>query len=127
MEKYHFPEDEALSLSDFLLPMLEIVPSQRASAQEMLSHPWLQLTSVDLEMLFPSQRGPEDEQPLPQGEEVGEEEAGNFGEGSYAVEDDYLYARDVRVDESLQDAYEETEEALLVRATDALTLSESQS
>jgi serine/threonine-protein kinase SRPK3 len=32
---------QARALTDFLLPMLEYVPSRRATAAEMLAHPWL--------------------------------------------------------------------------------------
>ncbi|KAL2016966.1 hypothetical protein VTK56DRAFT_2800 [Thermocarpiscus australiensis] len=40
-EKYHFKEDEAKRISDFLHPMLELVPEKRANAGGMASHPWL--------------------------------------------------------------------------------------
>lgn len=43
MEKYKIREAEAQALSDFLLPMLEWYPERRATAQEMLSHPWLNM------------------------------------------------------------------------------------
>jgi len=33
---------QAEALGDFLLPMLNFVPSKRATAKEMLWHPWLQ-------------------------------------------------------------------------------------
>ncbi|DBA96225.1 TPA: hypothetical protein ACH3X3_002421 [Trebouxia sp. C0006] len=41
-EKYHLPVDEAQGLSSFLLPMLEYAPDKRATAADMLRHPWLQ-------------------------------------------------------------------------------------
>ena len=41
MEKYKMKESEAESFSDFLLPMLEWYPERRATAQDMLKHPWL--------------------------------------------------------------------------------------
>lgn len=40
-DKYCLPEAEAKGLASFLLPMLHFVPDQRATAGEMLSHPWL--------------------------------------------------------------------------------------
>jgi len=43
MEKYHFKEVEAQGITDFLLPMLEWDPQKRATAQQMLSHPWLNM------------------------------------------------------------------------------------
>lgn len=43
MEKYHFKDAEAQGITDFLLPMLEWDPQKRATAQEMLSHPWLNM------------------------------------------------------------------------------------
>lgn len=43
MEKYRIKEEEALAFADFLVPMLEWYPNQRASAQKMLDHPWLNM------------------------------------------------------------------------------------
>ena len=40
-EKYKFPRREAAAFADFLLPMLRFVPEERATAAEMLRHPWL--------------------------------------------------------------------------------------
>jgi serine/threonine protein kinase len=40
-EKYNFSPEDSREIADFLLPMLAIVPIQRASARTMLSHPWL--------------------------------------------------------------------------------------
>jgi len=45
MEKYKIKENEAIELADFLLLMLKYYPNQRASAQEMLNHPWLNMPS----------------------------------------------------------------------------------
>ena len=42
--------EEAQALADFLMPMLEIYPEKRASAFEMLQHPWLKRTSQDFFM-----------------------------------------------------------------------------
>ena len=41
VEKYEVEEEEAEELANFLEPMLRINPNKRASAQEMLQHPWL--------------------------------------------------------------------------------------
>lgn len=41
IEKYRIKENEAKLLADFLLPMLDWYPSRRATAEEMLNHPWL--------------------------------------------------------------------------------------
>ncbi|XP_038667531.1 SRSF protein kinase 2 isoform X2 [Scyliorhinus canicula] len=41
IEKYGWPHEEAVQFTDFLLPMLEMVPEKRASAAECLRHPWL--------------------------------------------------------------------------------------
>eukprot|EP01053_Blabericola_migrator_P000164 Blabericola_migrator_1__163@NODE_1042_length_5622_cov_112_349955_g702_i1_p1_GENE_NODE_1042_length_5622_cov_112_349955_g702_i1NODE_1042_length_5622_cov_112_349955_g702_i1_p1_ORF_typecomplete_len1079_score155_02Pkinase/PF00069_25/7_9e19Pkinase/PF00069_25/1_3e19Pkinase_Tyr/PF07714_17/6_8e08Pkinase_Tyr/PF07714_17/6_6e06Kinaselike/PF14531_6/0_28Kinaselike/PF14531_6/0_33Pkinase_fungal/PF17667_1/0_0044RIO1/PF01163_22/0_041RIO1/PF01163_22/4_1e03Kdo/PF06293_14/0_1Tho2/PF11262_8/4Tho2/PF11262_8/2_1e02_NOD len=43
IHRYHFKPAEASYVSDFLLPMLEIEPNKRATAAEMLKHPWLSL------------------------------------------------------------------------------------
>ncbi|BDA45693.1 probable SRSF protein kinase 2 [Coccomyxa sp. Obi] len=45
-EKYDMPEAEAQQLTAFLTPMLEYVPERRATAAEMLSHPWLQAAQL---------------------------------------------------------------------------------
>ena len=41
MEKYRIKEQEAVSLAQFLTPMLEWYPQKRANAKDMLNHPWL--------------------------------------------------------------------------------------
>ena len=43
VKKYHFKENEAEALSDFMMPMLEYYPEKRASARQMLNHPWLKM------------------------------------------------------------------------------------
>ncbi|EER28549.1 Protein kinase domain containing protein [Coccidioides posadasii C735 delta SOWgp] len=43
-EKYHFPAEESKAISDFLLPMLELVPDRRANAGGMANHPYLKST-----------------------------------------------------------------------------------
>ncbi|KZL72017.1 protein kinase dsk1 [Colletotrichum tofieldiae] len=40
-EKYHFKEEEAKRIADFLTPMLELVPDKRANAGGMAGHLWL--------------------------------------------------------------------------------------
>ncbi|PKY05724.1 kinase-like protein [Aspergillus campestris IBT 28561] len=43
-EKYHFSMEEAMRISEFLLPMLEVTPERRANAGGMASHNWMQGT-----------------------------------------------------------------------------------
>jgi serine/threonine protein kinase len=43
LEKYRFKPLEVDLFSDFLLKMLKWEPKERASAREMLSHPWLKM------------------------------------------------------------------------------------
>ncbi|XP_028266057.1 SRSF protein kinase 1a isoform X3 [Parambassis ranga] len=43
IDKYEWPREEAESFSDFLIPMLELIPEKRATAAECLRHPWLAL------------------------------------------------------------------------------------
>ncbi|MCQ2821520.1 MAG: hypothetical protein MJ252_30040, partial [archaeon] len=43
MKKYKIKHSEAKALAEFLLPMLEYYPEKRASAREMLNHPWLKM------------------------------------------------------------------------------------
>jgi serine/threonine-protein kinase SRPK3 len=42
MEKYGMSEKDSKDLSDFLTPMLDFNPTKRATAERMLSHPWLE-------------------------------------------------------------------------------------
>ncbi|KAI3400747.1 hypothetical protein diail_1956 [Diaporthe ilicicola] len=44
-EKYHFKEEEAKRIADFLVPMLELVPEKRANAGGMAGHIWLEDTA----------------------------------------------------------------------------------
>lgn len=47
MEKYRIVENEAEALADFLVPMLRWDQEERATAQEMLEHPWLKMPWVE--------------------------------------------------------------------------------
>nr|KYP51821.1 Protein kinase dsk1 [Cajanus cajan] len=40
MEKYEFSEQDANSIADFLLPLLDFVPEKRPTAAQCLQHPW---------------------------------------------------------------------------------------
>jgi len=40
-EKYKFSEKDAQEISEFLLPMLNMCPRDRASARQSLQHPWV--------------------------------------------------------------------------------------
>jgi len=46
-EKYHFTKQESEEIGNFILPMIEINPDRRASAQEMLQHPWIKDIDLD--------------------------------------------------------------------------------
>lgn len=41
-EKYGMSEKDSKELSEFLMPMLDFNPAKRATAEQMLSHPWVQ-------------------------------------------------------------------------------------
>lgn len=43
-EKYHFSVEESARISDFLLPMLELLPEKRANAGGMADHEWMDHT-----------------------------------------------------------------------------------
>lgn len=43
-EKYHFKEEDAKRIAEFLTPLLELVPEKRANAGGMAGHPWLEDT-----------------------------------------------------------------------------------
>jgi len=41
VDKYGIPRAQAQEIASFLLPMLKYDPAERASARDMLNHPWL--------------------------------------------------------------------------------------
>lgn len=41
MQTYEFPRQHAKELAEFMLPMLELEPTKRATATQCLQHPWL--------------------------------------------------------------------------------------
>lgn len=41
-DKYELPPGEADAMAAFLAPMLDFVPERRATAAQMLLHPWLE-------------------------------------------------------------------------------------
>jgi serine/threonine protein kinase len=41
VEKYEWSEEDAEELASFLLPMLDFVQENRATAAQCLEHPWL--------------------------------------------------------------------------------------
>lgn len=43
-EKYHFGVEEAKRIAEFLLPMLELLPAERANAGGMANHSFLEGT-----------------------------------------------------------------------------------
>ena len=43
-EKYHFTEDNARKVADFLIPMMELTPEKRANAGGMAGAEWLEDT-----------------------------------------------------------------------------------
>ena len=55
-EKYKLNETEAQAFTDFLLPMLHWDPDKRASAQQMLSHPWLTMPANYETRVTPAER-----------------------------------------------------------------------
>jgi serine/threonine protein kinase len=54
IQRYKMDEKEAIALEDFLLPMLRILPQERATAAEMINHPWLNMTSTDFRNVDPT-------------------------------------------------------------------------
>lgn len=57
-EKYLLTPEHAEELSNFLLPMLRLNPAERATAQDMLSHEWLQgiITQGEIDIVLEQQR-----------------------------------------------------------------------
>lgn len=47
IQRYKMAEEEAIAFEDFLLPMLEVLPQNRATARQMINHRWLDMRSTD--------------------------------------------------------------------------------
>jgi len=47
MEKYKFSEKNAQEVADFLLPMLRMIPNERAKASTMLNHAWMKTIDIN--------------------------------------------------------------------------------
>lgn len=54
MEKYDFSEQDANSMTDFLVPILDFVPEKRPTAGQCLLHPWINAGPRLLEPSLPS-------------------------------------------------------------------------
>lgn len=74
MENYKMKPNEAQEFSDFLLPMLAWEPDKRATAKEMLSHPWLHIPSEN------------DSEQKKEGEDLGLVEGGGEGDDDFETE-----------------------------------------
>lgn len=64
-QKYHMHPMEAKNLASFLLPMLRLMPEERATAQQLLDHPWLRGLPCPELMEAVAQVGPPHPLPLP--------------------------------------------------------------
>ena len=63
VKKYHYHPDDARSIADFLIPMLDFVPEKRATALQCLKHPWLRGSSSKKAKVPPPEVAPpEDEE-----------------------------------------------------------------
>eukprot|EP00667_Euglena_gracilis_P004719 EG_transcript_4748 len=88
-EKYKFRKEKAAEIADFLLPMLSIDPSKRATAQQALKHPWLRPDPTDWEPFVAEEEVGPDSPPNPRyrsdeewdGDEESEDEGLDFGDG----------------------------------------------
>lgn len=47
MMRYKMAEKEAIALEDFLMPMLKVLPQERATAEQMINHYWLDMQGND--------------------------------------------------------------------------------
>jgi len=85
-QKYHMHKVDANNLASFLLPMLRLNPEDRGTAQQMLSHPWLQglpcEEALEMDMKSSLAAG----QPGPPGQEGEGEEREGRGAGGNTVQ-----------------------------------------
>lgn len=43
IEKYEFSEQDAVEMTDFLVPILDFAPEKRPTAGQLILHPWISL------------------------------------------------------------------------------------
>eukprot|EP01096_Ripella_sp_DP13-Kostka_P018153 TRINITY_DN9723_c0_g1_i1.p1 TRINITY_DN9723_c0_g1~~TRINITY_DN9723_c0_g1_i1.p1 ORF type:complete len:512 (+),score=215.37 TRINITY_DN9723_c0_g1_i1:62-1537(+) len=78
-QKYKMPREEAEEIAGFMSPMLKLHPADRASAAEMLQHPWLADADTNIPIEF--RQGP-------QGEEEGSHSDRGSSKGSAGSQDE---------------------------------------
>ena len=107
IKKYHLKKKEAENLNNFLLPMFEFSPEKRASAKQMLAHPWLSLKErenyIMSEWEIEKMNLIEETQKEKLSEDGGENDNNN----------NYIYSSEeesIQADDEDNDIYEENEE-----------------
>lgn len=79
MEKYDFSEQDANSMADFLLPLLDFAAEKRPTAAQCLQHPWFNAGPLTLQPLLTSgQHGGEISEKMQEGEKAVEVGMGNM-------------------------------------------------
>ena len=99
---------DAEKLNDFLLPMFEFCPEKRASAKQMLNHPWLNIDENDNDNYIMTEWEVEKMNLI---EEAQKEKLSEDGENEN--NNNYIYNSDeesAMADEEDNDIYEENEE-----------------
>ena len=54
MQRYKMAEHEAIALEDFLMPMLRVLPQERATAEQMINHYWLDMPGTNFRSQDPT-------------------------------------------------------------------------
>ena len=109
IKKYHMKKKDAEKLNDFLLPMFEFCPEKRASAKQMLNHPWLNIDENDNDNYIMTEWEVEKMNLI---EEAQKEKLSEDGENENN-NNNYIYNSDeesAMADEEDNDIYEENEE-----------------
>ena len=108
IKKYHLKKKEAENFNSFLLPMFEFSPEKRASAKQMLAHPWLSLKErencIMSEWEIEKMNLIEETQKEKLSEDGGENDKNN---------NNYIYSSEeesIQADDEDNDIYEENEE-----------------
>lgn len=97
VEKYDFSEQDAVDMTDFLVPILDFVPEKRPTAGQCLLHPWINAGPRVLEPSISSDKKQAMDGATPEKtkREEDDREAMEVGMGNIAINSDFKPVNDL--------------------------------